>query len=98
MLPHCSHITAKRGVYYFRRRLPRPRIGEVALSLRTANYRLAQSLAVRLNGRFIEILSSGSMSDSKLREILQQELARSLRDELKRHQETLGTTFVCLRR
>ena len=21
-LPHCSHITRKRGVYYYRRRLP----------------------------------------------------------------------------
>ena len=31
MLPQCSHITRKRGVYYYRRRLPKPLTGGMAL-------------------------------------------------------------------
>lgn len=34
MLPQCSHITKKRGVYYYRRRIPKSPGSEVALSLR----------------------------------------------------------------
>ena len=29
MLPQCSHITRKRGVYYYRRRVPKPSSGEI---------------------------------------------------------------------
>jgi hypothetical protein len=34
MLPQCSHIASKRGVFYYRRRLPLPYLGEIAVSLR----------------------------------------------------------------
>ena len=51
-LPQGSHITRKRGIYYWRRRLPGRRRGEVALSLRTRRYREAEHRAALLDGRF----------------------------------------------
>ena len=45
MLPQCSHITKKRGVYYYRRRIPKCPNREVALSLRTRMFRVAECLA-----------------------------------------------------
>jgi integrase len=47
--PQCSHITRKRGVYYFRQRLPAPGMGEVAISLHTRNFREAEHLATELS-------------------------------------------------
>ena len=43
MVPQCSHITRKRGIYTYRRRLPRPLQGEVALSLGTDKFRVAEA-------------------------------------------------------
>jgi integrase len=51
-LPQCSHITRKRGIYYWRRRLPGQQRGEVALSLRTRRYREAEHRAALLDGAF----------------------------------------------
>src|SRR5262249_23112699 len=56
--PQCSHITRKRGVYYYRRRLPRHPSREVTLSLRTRSFREAQWLAVTLDREFRKIMSS----------------------------------------
>jgi hypothetical protein len=39
MSPQITHITRKRGVYYYRRRLPQHLGGEVSLSLRTKSFR-----------------------------------------------------------
>ena len=52
MLPQCSHITRKRGVYYYRRRLPFRLSGELTLSLRTSVYREAEWLAQQLDQEF----------------------------------------------
>ena len=52
MLPQCSHITRKRGVYFYRRRLPFGLTGEVTLSLRTRTYREAEWLAQQLDEEF----------------------------------------------
>lgn len=52
MLPQCSHITRKRRVYYYRRRLPKPFIGEVAISLRTKVFLEADWLSQCLNVAF----------------------------------------------
>ena len=60
MLPQCSHITRKRGVYYYRRRLPGATKGEVALSLRTRMFREAQWLAAKLDQEFWGIMASVS--------------------------------------
>ena len=45
-------MTRKRGVYFFRRRLPRSHAGEVALSLQTRAYRAAEALAEAINSAF----------------------------------------------
>jgi hypothetical protein len=58
MLPQCSHITRKRGVYYYRRRLPGFAKGEVAVSLRTRSFREAQWFAARLDHEFGRIIAS----------------------------------------
>lgn len=52
MLPQCSHITKKRGIYYYRRRLPKGVPGEVVLSLRTRSYRSAEWSALKLSSVF----------------------------------------------
>ena len=52
--PQRSHITRKRGVYYFRKRLPTPHQGELALSLRTRHYRQAEALGERLGAVWFE--------------------------------------------
>jgi site-specific recombinase XerD len=58
MLPQCSHITLKRGVYHYRRRLPRHPTREVTLSLRTRSFREAQWLAAILDREFRKIMIS----------------------------------------
>lgn len=57
MLPQCSHITRKRGVYYYRRRLPRHPRRELTLSLRTRSFREAQWLAAILDREFRKVMS-----------------------------------------
>ncbi|MGH6879767.1 DUF6538 domain-containing protein [Hypericibacter sp.] len=51
-----SHVTKKRGVFYYRRRLPSPPGGEVAVSLGTTNYREAEHLATMLDEAFNELM------------------------------------------
>jgi site-specific recombinase XerD len=58
MLPQCSHITRKRGVYYYRRRLPQHPTRELTLSLRTRSFREAQWLAATLDREFRKLMSS----------------------------------------
>lgn len=58
MLPQCSHITRKRGVYYYRRRLPGDAKREIAVSLRTSMFREAQWLAAKLDQEFRKLMSS----------------------------------------
>jgi integrase len=55
--PQCSHITRKRRIYYYRRRLPAPLLGEVTLSLRTTHFRTAEALTRHLDGVFSTALS-----------------------------------------
>jgi site-specific recombinase XerD len=58
MLPQCSHITRKRGIYYYRRRLPQHPTRELTLSLRTRCFREAEWLAAKLDEEFTSIMSS----------------------------------------
>lgn len=78
MLPQCSHITRKHGVYYYRRRLPFPFAGEVAVSLRTSNYRVAEDAAQTLNRSFQEFFSAPPMSDFDLQTTLRSYLRNHL--------------------
>ena len=63
MLPQCSHITRKRGVYYYRRRLPGATKSEIAVSLRTRMFREAQWLAARLDQEFREVIARVNKND-----------------------------------
>lgn len=56
MLPQSSHITRKKGLYFFRRRVPRCAATEVTLSLRTRSFREAQWLAALLSREFDRIV------------------------------------------
>jgi hypothetical protein len=77
MLPPRSHLTIKRGVYYFRRKLPKPYRGEIALSLRTNNFREAQHLATLASSSFHSFFRSAPrMSD--VAAILRAYLAQAL--------------------
>ncbi len=48
-LPQCSHITRKRGIFYWRRRLPKPWGAEIAISLRTRHFREAEHSAALID-------------------------------------------------
>jgi len=58
MFPQCSHITRKRGIYHYRRRLPAHPTRELTLSLRTRCFREAEWLAAKLDEVFTTIMSS----------------------------------------
>jgi len=58
MLPQCSHITRKRGVFYYRRRIPGQPRREVTVSLRTRQLCLARWLAAGLDHEFGRIIAS----------------------------------------
>ena len=60
MLPQCSHMNRKRDVYCFRRRLPAPYAGEVAVSLQTHSFPQAMWLANGLRCCFAHALESGT--------------------------------------
>jgi len=81
MLPQCSHITKKRGVYYYRRRIPKSPNREVALSLRTRMFRVAECLATELDQEFRR-LTEDVTTDDKI------DLTPILRNYLKRRVET----------
>jgi integrase len=78
-LPQPSHITKKEGVFYYRRRLPKPYISEVAISLRTRRFRFAEALAGQLDAAFHSFFAENSMPafdiQAALRAYLQSELA-----------------------
>lgn len=62
-------LSRKRGVYYFRRQLPQPLKGEIAVSLATRNYREAEHLAEALSQLFSRSVRTVS-TPAELRAIL----------------------------
>ncbi len=61
--PQSSHITRKRNLYFYRRRLPVPLTGEVTVSLRTRRFRAAEAAAAHLDRIFPTALADArSMS------------------------------------
>lgn len=88
--PQCSHITQKRGIYHYRRRLPGHARGEVLVSLRTRNYREAEHLAALMDWRFAEtwrLAVSEADQTSQLRVILRDALRETLDDDVRRRLE-----------
>lgn len=86
MLPQCSHITRKRGCYYYRRRLPKPFTGEIALSLRTRAFREAEWLADQLDNAFVRVLrnmTETTESRADIAAIATKHLRESLEFDLK---------------
>lgn len=84
--PHCSHIASKRGLFYYRRRLPSGRGGEVTLALCTTDYREARHLAAVLDRTFNRILRThrhARMID--LKPILKEQLTTALRADQEQH-------------
>ncbi len=73
-------LSRKRGVYYFRRQLPAPLSGEIAVSLCTRNYREAEHLAEILNSAFRAAVRS-SPTASDLRAILRKYLDDALEED-----------------
>jgi len=87
MLPLCSHLALKRGVFYYRRKLPLPHSGEIAISLRTKHFRDAQHLARVADSVFVRFFRSAvRMAD--VRTILHQHLAEALSDDREVHLAT----------
>lgn len=82
---NCSHIAEKRGVFYYRRRLPRPHSGDLALSLRTTAYREAARLARLLDAAFETVCMSDAVERPGLREILRNYLEDQLEEDRKLH-------------
>lgn len=87
MFPHCSHISRKRGVYYYRRRLPVPYKGELTLSMRTRSYREAEHLVYILNLEFDQFFDQRPrMAD--LKAILRERLQAARDADLQQHLRT----------
>lgn len=83
-----SHITRKGQTYYYRRRLPGSRFGEVWINLKTRNYREAEYLAGMLDaefGRALPRLRDAAMSaEAEIQAILKANLKRFLDEDLER--------------
>jgi integrase len=93
MLPQCSHITRKRGIYYYRRRLPRPSATELVLSLRTRSFRRAEYLANRLDLIFSDLVARIVMKPD-LQAILREHLKQLLDADLEQHLQTPAGSAV----
>ena len=97
MLPQCSHkcshITRKRGVYYYRRRLPKPFFGEIAVSLHTKAFLEAAWLSQRLDSAFERALRGMTETSNKradIAEIAKQYLRESLEHDMLVRQRQAG--------
>ena len=98
MRPQCTHITRKRSVFYYRRRLPLPATGEVSLSLRTRSFREAEHRAGWLDSKFREALERMTHATA-IADILRIHLAESLeRDRQQQIQTRSGRPVYALQR
>jgi hypothetical protein len=89
MLPQGSHITRKRGVCHYRRRLPSPYLGEVTLSLRTRHFREAEHLAGDLDAAFrraLRVVSDKGPHHADVRAVVLEYLRNALEADLALHQ------------
>lgn len=93
MLPQCSHITRKRGVYYYRRRLPKPFLGEIAVSLRTKDFLEANWLSRGLDRAFESVfqrMTESSHRRADIADIAKQYLRDALEHDLLIRQRQAG--------
>lgn len=95
--PHGSHITRKRGVYHYRRRLPGSTEREVCLSLHTRSFREAEYRATILDGAFKRALTRarGYVTDATdLNTVLRDYLREFLKEDLERRMDRRQGTPV----
>lgn len=92
MLPqcshNCSHITRKRGVFTYRRRLPQPHAGEITVSLGTTAFWPAQAMAEALDRAFDCFFAQPSMSGFDIKAALRAYLRRELQRLRAKHLAT----------
>jgi hypothetical protein len=95
MLPQCFHITRKRGVFYYRRRLGCGLSGEVAISLRTRRFPNAEWLARLLDQQFSKAVSEVQKKVSEgdisryVKEYLKRALDHDMWDRARSHVQPL---------
>ncbi len=92
MVPHWSHIGShikrKRGVFFYRRRLPRPHQDEITLSLGTTSFWLAQALAKDLDDAFLRFLQRPPMNEFDIKKALREYLRAELKSLRQKHLAT----------
>jgi integrase len=85
-LPLGSHLTRKRGLFYYRRLLPGVSRREVAISLLTRSFREAEHLASQLDRSFLEALQVVSMNETaKSPPSVAEVIKAHLREQLAKH-------------
>lgn len=86
MVPQRSHISLKRGLFYYRRRTPKTD-SEITVSLRTHDFREVQYLGELLDRTFLWLIESlQHMPD--LQAILRHELGAAIEKDRARHANT----------
>jgi len=75
-----TRLTRRAGIYYYRRRGPLGRPSEIALSLRTRNYREAEWLAESLDGHLHRNMMA-NMTIDEIRALCRELLERLLEDD-----------------
>lgn len=94
MLTPRSHLALKRGVYYFRRKLPVPHMGDIAVSLGTKAFREAQHLAALADRAFQKFFErSPRMTD--VQQLLRQHLADAIASFDSPYAPTPRFTYKC---
>lgn len=91
--PQCVHISSRRGIFHYRRRLPTQRAGEVILSLRTRDYREARQLAAAMDDAFdraVKVVASMPHSDAEIRNIVRTYLNEALERDAEARWTTKG--------
>jgi integrase len=89
--PQGVHITRRRGVYHYRRRLPGRVRGEVMLSLRTRRYREAEHRAALVDEAFGSAWERAllvGMSDADIKRVLREYLQEALDKDMQRRLAT----------
>lgn len=85
--PHATHISRKKGMYYYRRRIPCS-TREVSLSLRTDDFWIAGRRSRALGSLFDFVVSSRPLMIPELQDILRRYLQRLIDEDLQRHLAT----------
>jgi hypothetical protein len=84
LFPQCSHITRKRGIFHYRRRLPGEAWREVTISLCTRHFREAEHRAGLVDRAFHDALARARQAVSEAPATEAPDLGPILRDYLRK--------------